>query len=53
MVKPGGYVLCDGYAALEWPAIKAFVDSEIVDRDDVEFIGDDWGTAVFKVRREY
>jgi hypothetical protein len=23
----------------------------IVDRDDVEFIGDDWGTAVFKVRR--
>jgi hypothetical protein len=46
MVKPGGY-------AAEWPPIKAFVDSEIADRDDVEFIGDDWGTAVFKVRREY
>jgi hypothetical protein len=52
MVKPSGYVLCDGYAGLEWPAIKAFVDSEIVGRDDGKFIGDDWRTAMFKVRRE-
>jgi len=34
----------------EWPAVKNFVDREVVGREDLEFIGAAWRTAVFKVQ---
>ena len=50
MVKAGGYILFDDYNVPEWPAVKNFVDREVVGREDLEFIGAAWRTAVFKVQ---
>ena len=48
-VKPGGYVLFDDYNNEHWPAVRQYVDSEIMPRADLKFIGSEWHTAVFRV----
>ena len=49
-VKPGGYVILDDYGNPSWPDVKAYVDAEVMGRKDVEYLGTDWQTAVFRVR---
>ena len=48
-VTPGGYVLVDDYGNPSWPDVKRYVDAEVLGRKDLEFLGDDWSTAVFRV----
>jgi predicted O-methyltransferase YrrM len=48
-VKPGGYVLVDDYGNPSWPDVKNYVDAEVLGRKDLELVGSDWHTAVFRV----
>jgi predicted O-methyltransferase YrrM len=48
-VAPGGYVLVDDYGNPSWPDVKSYVDAEVLGRKDLELIGSDWHTAVFRV----
>ena len=49
LVKRGGYIIFDDYGKTEWPGIKNFVDEEVVGLPELEFIGADVYTAVFRV----
>jgi cephalosporin hydroxylase len=49
MVKRGGYIIFDDYNTSDWPEIKVFVDQEVIDLPELQFIGADWRTAVFRV----
>lgn len=49
MVKRGGYIIFDDYDTTDWPDVKTFVDKEVIGRPELEFIGADWRTAVFRV----
>lgn len=51
MVRPGGYIVFDDYDVNDWPDIKVYVDTEISPRDDLDFIGAGFRTAVFQVKR--
>lgn len=51
LVGPGGYILFDNYDAVEWPDVKAFIDQEVRPRSDLEFIGADWRTFIFRRRK--
>ena len=50
-VAPGGYVILDDYGNPNWPDVKSYVDAEVMARKDLEFLGSDWHTAVFRVVR--
>ena len=47
-VKNGGYILFDDYNNPAWPDIKKYVDDEIMPRNDLEFVGAGWYTAIFR-----
>ncbi|MCE9649647.1 MAG: FkbM family methyltransferase [Parvibaculum sp.] len=49
MMNNGGYVIFDDYGSTDWPDVKAFVDKEVMGREDMEFVGAEWRTAVFRV----
>ena len=49
LVKRGGYIVFDDYGKTEWPGIKNFVDKEVVGLPELEFVGTDAYTAVFRV----
>jgi len=53
MVKRGGYIIFDDYNTTDWPGIKDFVDKEVMGLQDLEFIGADWRTAVFRVVNKF
>ena len=48
-VVPRGYVIFDDYGNPSWPDVKSYVDAEVMGRKDLEFLGSDWRTAVFRV----
>lgn len=50
MVRPGGFIVFDDYGTDHWPEIKPAVDEHVMNRRDLEFIGADFRTAVFRVR---
>ena len=39
LVRKGGFILFDDYDVPQWPAIKAFVDEEVVDRSELRYLG--------------
>lgn len=47
-IKKNGLVLFDDYDTPEWPEIKNYVDKEILIRKDIQLVGSDWRTAIFK-----
>jgi cephalosporin hydroxylase len=49
LVKPGGYIVFDNYNDPNWPGLKDFVDKEVVGLPELEFVGTDVITAVFRV----
>ena len=49
LVKRGGYIVFDDYGKIEWPGIKNFVDKEVVELPQLELVGADVSTAVFRV----
>lgn len=48
-VKKGGYVIFDDYNATEWPGVSEFVDKELKQKENLQMIGNEWRTAVFKI----
>jgi len=50
MMRPGGYILFDDYDVEEWPDIKRYVDTEVVELETLYRIGAAFRTAVFQVR---
>jgi len=51
-VKRGGYIVFDDYDAPGWPDVKDFVDTSVINHQDVALVGISWRTAVFKVVRK-
>jgi FkbM family methyltransferase len=49
LVKRGGYIIFDDYGNPNWSAIKDFVDTEVIGVPELEFVGADVYTAVFRV----
>jgi cephalosporin hydroxylase len=50
MMRPGGYILFDDYDVEEWPDIRRYVDTEVVELETLYRIGAAFRTAVFQVR---
>jgi FkbM family methyltransferase len=48
-VAPEGYVIFDDYGNPYWPDVQRYVDAEVMPRKDLEFLGAEWHTAVFRV----
>ena len=48
LVKRGGYIVFDDYNKPDWPEVKDFVDKEVVGLPELEFVGADVYTAVFR-----
>jgi FkbM family methyltransferase len=49
LVKRGGYIIFDDYGNPRWPGLKNFVDKEVAKMPELEFVGTDVFTAVFRV----
>jgi len=49
LVKPGGYIVFDNYNDPSFPGIQDFVDNEVVGLPNLELVGTDGITAVFRV----
>ena len=49
LVKPGGYIIFDDYGNPNWPGLTDFVDKEVVGMPELEFVGTDVFTAVFRI----
>ena len=49
LVKRGGYIVFDNYNDPGWPEVKDFVDKEVVGLPELELVGTDLITAVFRV----
>ena len=49
LVKRGGYIVFDNYNDPNFPGLKDFVDKEVVGLPELEFVGTDGITAVFRV----
>jgi predicted O-methyltransferase YrrM len=49
LVKRGGYIIFDDYGNPRWPGLTAFVDKEVAEIPELEFVGTDVFTAVFRV----
>lgn len=49
LVESGGYIIFDDYDSQYWPEIKPVVDRYVLSRNDLEFIGAEFNTAVFRV----
>ncbi len=49
LVKRGGYIIFDDYGNPRWPGLTDFVDKEVAGMPELEFVGTDVYTAVFRV----
>ena len=49
LVKRGGYIIFDDYGNPNWPELTDFVDKEVAKMPDLEFVGTDVYSAVFRV----
>ncbi|TET97975.1 MAG: class I SAM-dependent methyltransferase, partial [Anaerolineales bacterium] len=49
LVKRGGYIIFDDYGNPNWPGLTDFVDKEVAGMPELEFVGKDVFTAVFRV----
>jgi len=49
LVRRSGYIIFDDYGNLNWSEIKDFVDKEVVGLPELEFVGTDVYTAVFRM----
>ena len=49
LVKRGGYIFFDDYGNPNWPGLTQFVDEDIAIMPDLEFVGADVFSVVFKV----
>ena len=48
LMSKNSLILFDDYNTPEWPQIQQYVDDEILNREDLEFVGADWRTAIFR-----
>ena len=51
-VRQGGYIIFDDYDASNWPGVKEFIDTCVLDNPEVRLVGKIWRTAVFQVVRK-
>ena len=49
LVKRGGYIVFDDYGNPNWPGLTDFVNKEVAGMPELEFVGTDVFTAVFRV----
>ena len=49
LVKRGGYIIFDDYGNPNWPGLTDFVDNEVAKMPELEFVGTDVFSAVFRV----
>ena len=49
LVKRSGYIVFDDYDNPSWPEVRDFVDGEVVELPQLEFVGTDVHSAVFRV----
>ena len=49
LVKRGGYIIFDDYGNPNWPGLTDFVDREVAGLPELEFMGTDVYSAVFRV----
>ncbi len=49
MVRMGGYIIIDDYAAEDWPDVTRFVDTELEKVEFVARVGANWRTCVYRV----
>jgi len=49
LVKHGGYIIFDDYGNPNWPGLTDFVDKEVAKMPELEFVGTDVYSAVFRV----
>lgn len=49
LVKRGGYIIFDDYGNPRWPGLTDFVDKEVAAIAELEFVGTDVFSAVFRV----
>lgn len=49
LVKRDGYIVFDNYNDPDWPGVTDFVNKEVAKMPDLEFVGADGITAVFRV----
>jgi len=49
LVKRGGYIIFDDYGNPRWPGLTRFVDEEVAMMPELEFVGTDLFSAVFRV----
>ena len=46
ILRSGGYVIFDDYNAKEWPGVQKFIDEDLDEVEDLEYLGDVSRTAV-------
>lgn len=49
LVKRGGYIIFDDYGNPNWPGLTHFVDKDVAVMPELEFVGTDVNSAVFRV----
>ena len=49
MVRMGGYIIIDDYAAENWPDVTRFVDTELEDVEFITRVGTNWRTCIYRV----
>jgi FkbM family methyltransferase len=49
LMARGCYVIFDDYGSEHWPDVAKYVDQKVLPRDDVQFVGSAWRTAVVRV----
>ena len=49
LVKRGGYIIFDDYGNPRWPGLTRFIDEEVAKMPDLELVGTDVYSAVFRV----
>jgi cephalosporin hydroxylase len=50
ILQPGGYVIFDDYNAREWPGVQQFIDHDLQETSDLEYLGSFSRTAVGRKR---
>lgn len=50
ILQPGGYVIFDDYNAREWPGVQQFIDHDLKETSDLEYLGSFSRTAVGRKR---
>lgn len=48
LLEPGGYLLFDDYRSPDWPDIQRYVDDNLLCRPELQRVGDDFASIVFR-----